>query len=912
MSSTLKQRSQQLKLQGNKLYGEHRFEEAYNCYREASKLEPDNPIYIANQSAVLFETGLYPSCIALCDIAISRLNGQVDATSLSGRLTLRKAKSYFLTGNYENARLCLIQLADESDTEWKTLMASVKEHQERDKQCHRTENPPLAFDCSVPSIRGSLQPIFYSFDIPISHVNPTSIFQSNSSAFYPSILDLRQKPAGFEQNSYNLLFAHNTDPRHILETLMDAKSHIGSETTADSMTMVIHVLESNPRILAKMILILFVMGHPDLDEARSRIASEFVYFLWLGVGLIPPHWTMLSETLHEICKLSFNLETWRLDPRSSWIRFGDERDLKLVRDCWIIWGTATEDQTRSKSSLVAQIDRLKLASSDHIQRKHAKIVDQSFNSKLECVREVDFFNRFRIILPRPPLLEGDKEVPPKSMFSWMLNPTMDVSDPLSTEQTENKRWLPEPRPDAIYPFGKSQPRDQLMSFALYTSGKIFDTIMSINYLRKSGKLELRGFCGQFLDLCDVGSRLGSIVKEEEISFDRIHTGNLSESIGVMETWLNSTLLLSKHPHSAFFTCLGEQNQLQTSSSTSKLASYENLDHLLWNKLRLEKSHLHARFGLDIHSINDSTLVWSLSTLSPHDSSLLASEEDISMGLRRTDIIAKSNSAYKTEHLIHNVFAMCCLPTPSSSIQHKGQQQNNVVVEPASCNMMAFVRFLTLLLESGTPKHWISSAVESILSGSIKASMVDEPYQPLQSKKPHAFFTTPYLMELKTLMTIAAGGRLMETGINFPGLLEEIDSCHWFQAENIKIQNYPPTRVLPSNPSIVALIVDRRISFDTNLTLVERLATVQSQAALRDLFEQHDKHIDIVSSVYWTGPPKIEEPSGVTFGVWLPPSFLAKSKPSTAFTILLFRFDIYMCIGLSSLASMSCTTGDLSS
>jgi tetratricopeptide (TPR) repeat protein len=905
MSSHVKQDAQQLKQQGNKYYGEHRFAAAFKAYKEASTMDPSEPIFIANQSAVLFEAGLYARCIELCDIALSKLSDDGSSKDLCERLRLRKAKSLFLSGEFENTCLFMQQFPSQSSEEWKAIQESAKSYSEHHQRCNRTENQPLGLDCSVPSVRASLLPLFHPFDLPIAHDVPTSILQTSQSASYPSLLDLS---AQYPQKRFNFLFAQNTDPRHLLKTLTHATSLMGTSLTEQIPSLTCYVQEQNAKTLARFILILFVLGHPDLDEKRAQMASDFVYFIWLGVGLIPPHWTMLSETLHELCKLSFNLDTWRLDARSGWITFADERDLKLVRDCWIMWGTSTENPSDSKKALLAYREILDAQSTTPLQRRYADIPDSTYRKNLECTREADFFNQFRMVLPRPPMLEDDNEIPPKSMTSWMLNPTICVSDSSIITGDQMTTWIPEPRPDAIFPFSVSQPREPLQSFSLYTCEKIFEAVLAIKKLKKASKLTIRAFCGNFVDLCDLGSRLGSVVAEEAISFDRIHTGNLIEALSGFEVFVNSLLLLNAQSvHSAFFSSLTDLSlRYSSSSSSSSIGPFSDLDHFLYNKIRLDKSQLESRFGCHVSRLNDQTLVWS-------QKRPLTTHGDEMDELSKFDALFRSNTSYKTEYLINNVFVMCAIsvPTPTAAVSSLTDAKG--YFEPAAPNLMSFVRFLNSLLLSGTPAHWITSSIELIMSGSIRASMLDTAAQSRNSQKIRSFSTTSFLTELKTLLTIVAGKRLSKMGLLTSSLniLEQIDECHWFQAENVPIQNYLPTIAFPCNPSISILIVDNRVAFNGQINLAERIATIQGQSQFLEILEAYSKHIDIVTSVYWTGPPKIQAPSQVTFGFWLPPSFSNKAKPTSSFTLILFRTDIYMCVGLSRLSVMTCTTENVS-
>lgn len=923
MSSSASSASAQLKQQGNAFYAEHKLGEAYRCYREASKLSPDEAIYIANQSAVLFEAGLYSACIETSDLALSKMSSneaQVDSTGLRERLLLRKAKAAFFSQNFELAQSCLRDAPSTAGEEWKNLLRSCQSYREHQQRCSDSENSPLAFECSVPSLRGSLMP---PFEHPISEDTPTSIFHPSTTNIDANLLTIGASEAENDKESkknVNLLFAHTTDPRHLITSLKHAQQLLESQKDKKKADLVVHVLETNPKILARFVLMLFVMGHRDLDETRSRQASEFVYFLWIGLGLIPPHWTMLHETLHEICKLSYNLETWRLDAKSAWIKFGDEVDLKKVRDVWITWGSTTEEKEIAAKKLTEAIDLRRKSRDQPPQKKRSQLpspLEQALRKSPECSRELDFFNENRLVLPRPPLLEGDKTLPPKSMHTWMLNPTIDVSDPSLCIKDGNNDWIFESRPDAIFPFGRSQPRQDLTPCSMYAASQIYDAILAIKSLKESSNLKIKFFCGQYTDMCDVGSRIGSIVRDESLKFDRIHSGSNSDVIGLFSTFLVSSMILSPRPTSAFYTPLGEHITIR--GPLAHKYTYESLDHLLWNKLRLEKSHISSRLGMSVSPISSSTstssdqssgilLLWQRNGIGKGENTRFSGksgsnldESELKDSFSFVDDLYKTEKAYKTEFVLQNVFSLCTIPAPSETS----------VLEPSSANMTSFLRFTTLLLQCGHPVHWVSQAIEKIISGEIKVALLDDPTQAHHAKKPTALATAPYVMELRTLSSILSRS-LAPINFSSPLFPANINGCHWFQAENVAIHNYVPTRRLPTNPSVVALIVDKKISFEgknSKLSLVERLSTTEGQSNYYQLLQQHAKDINVVSAVYWTGPSRIDEPSKVTFGFWLPEDFVAASQPPHNFSIVLFRLDIYLCIGISSLSSMTCTTAD---
>jgi len=59
-------KAETLKTEGTKLYKAKKFDEAMAKYIEASSLEPDEPVYLLNQSAVLLMQGKFDECVERC------------------------------------------------------------------------------------------------------------------------------------------------------------------------------------------------------------------------------------------------------------------------------------------------------------------------------------------------------------------------------------------------------------------------------------------------------------------------------------------------------------------------------------------------------------------------------------------------------------------------------------------------------------------------------------------------------------------------------------------------------------------------------------------------------------------------------------------------------------------------------
>lgn len=89
--------AKEVKLKGNKLYKDQKFEEALIEYRKAASLDPTQPSYALNQSAVLFMQEKWDECIKMCEEAI-----KINEIHFRGEQWSFKA--YHRMGNVEEKR----------------------------------------------------------------------------------------------------------------------------------------------------------------------------------------------------------------------------------------------------------------------------------------------------------------------------------------------------------------------------------------------------------------------------------------------------------------------------------------------------------------------------------------------------------------------------------------------------------------------------------------------------------------------------------------------------------------------------------------------------------------------------------------------------------------------------------------
>jgi len=92
-----------LKNEGTKLYKKKKFDEALAKYSEASILEPDEPVYLLNQSAVLLMQGKFDECVAKCKETIALTIDKSKDTKWIGKAHARLASVAEKKGDIEGA-----------------------------------------------------------------------------------------------------------------------------------------------------------------------------------------------------------------------------------------------------------------------------------------------------------------------------------------------------------------------------------------------------------------------------------------------------------------------------------------------------------------------------------------------------------------------------------------------------------------------------------------------------------------------------------------------------------------------------------------------------------------------------------------------------------------------------------------
>jgi len=108
--------AEQLKAEGTKLYRQKHFDEALAKYSEAAQLEPDEPVYLLNQAAVLLMQGKLDECTQKCKDAITLTNEKGKPSKWLAKAYARLAsvaeKKGDLPGAVDQLKASLLECSD--------------------------------------------------------------------------------------------------------------------------------------------------------------------------------------------------------------------------------------------------------------------------------------------------------------------------------------------------------------------------------------------------------------------------------------------------------------------------------------------------------------------------------------------------------------------------------------------------------------------------------------------------------------------------------------------------------------------------------------------------------------------------------------------------------------------------------
>jgi len=138
--------AEQLKADGTKLYKAKKFDEALAKYIEAGKLEPDEPVYLLNQSAVLLMQGKYDECTERCKEAIALTEDKNKDTKwiakAHARLGSVAEKKGDIDGAIQELKASLLECSDVKVRDRLKKLEKLKKKQEAEQYI----NPEMALE----------------------------------------------------------------------------------------------------------------------------------------------------------------------------------------------------------------------------------------------------------------------------------------------------------------------------------------------------------------------------------------------------------------------------------------------------------------------------------------------------------------------------------------------------------------------------------------------------------------------------------------------------------------------------------------------------------------------------------------------------------------------------------------------
>lgn len=374
-----------LKEKGNECYKKLEFIQALKYFEEASNLDPKDPVYYSNQSAVLYEMGNYDLSIEKAKIAIN-LEPKED---LLKKLISRILKCLFLTENYKQFTI--------SYEEYKKVTTLDSMYEKFNAQSLEILSKDFKNYSPLPCIsRPKLLPFENNYLLSLEQ--SSSLLQSLHNEESPYRLHIKDLIEKFHQNELDLLYSPSGDPRNFLEACLDLR--IQQDTFKDSWIKKINIVlqDENPKILARNVLLIYLLVNDNPDE--KKYFSD-LYFIWISINLVESIHKFLISTLDDLINCSESLKKWKLNDKTKFLNIS-EKDLMGSRKIWKEW-------KESKDELVDIVSKLKKAPKMDVGDK-----GEAFK------QEMDFYDNNSMILPLPEYQDSNI----KDSHKWKLNSTL--------------------------------------------------------------------------------------------------------------------------------------------------------------------------------------------------------------------------------------------------------------------------------------------------------------------------------------------------------------------------------------------------------------------------------------------------------------------------------------------------------
>eukprot|EP00026_Physarum_polycephalum_P001837 Phypoly_transcript_01840.p1 GENE.Phypoly_transcript_01840~~Phypoly_transcript_01840.p1 ORF type:complete len:982 (+),score=166.31 Phypoly_transcript_01840:80-2947(+) len=271
------EKAKELKEQGNQFYKQEKFLEALKHYVEASELQPNDPVYQSNISAVQYEIGQYADAVRTIDAALTLLAPpNASNPQLAARLLLRKAKSLFYSKKFEESKKALDQLTRECES---AGIANLDTDGVLAKALNQVTPEYTQFSICRSGV-DTRAPEYYI----VGHDRPVSAFAGHLTQDQYDLLrdtqdneehrkllhELKLKASrrihfNTDQDNFAFLFGGIGDARHLFESLSELNDLCPAPTTKKFHFTLVDV---KPTVIARDLVMFYIF------KLLSRFSSE--------------------------------------------------------------------------------------------------------------------------------------------------------------------------------------------------------------------------------------------------------------------------------------------------------------------------------------------------------------------------------------------------------------------------------------------------------------------------------------------------------------------------------------------------------------------------------------------------------------------------------------------------------------
>ncbi|KAJ7597888.1 hypothetical protein C8J56DRAFT_1159677 [Mycena floridula] len=706
--------AEDLKASGVECYKSQRLSEAIFFFKQASELEPENPVYLSNLSLAQYENGEYTAAADTCSRALSLLP---ESDKGCPKLLARKSKAILYSESATNVEVFDDTLSQQRDPNVKKQISQV--------------NDRLV---SIPHYRPSIQTALEYY--VIGHDNANSIFRDPTSTDPDLYMKIPEDGSPFH---FSAFFCGIGDARHLYASLIDAGQQCPTSMPQD-MSIHFTVNDIHATALARDLIVMFTLEElstfQNFSSGRPRQLLVMLHYVYWA-AVMPPYTAKTLDKMIEVVCDEVEAAVNQSTPMDlGWV-YVELKSCKAILESLRWWRTSGK----------------KALEFDEILPPFEKVRAYPPTAELERL----LYPFLRVLVPPSdceepedwedtvfrPIREG--RILPEKLIPVVER--MQLRQPLSNRWTINYTMLDRAS------FARS-PRLQVHPFeggfrlfspsfkhleiggnggSLYDVSARFFSLVAQGFARLKSTLKIEIMVGEGYSIMEQ-IRLETL-RDRPVSFpvlfDRVHGSNVQDYVGGHLTNFTLAMPILKAHNQAYFTC---RNLLNIQAWEGNFHEYDG------QKLRLS-SQLYTYTGAVFNQIEGAFGV------------RLQGALNVQVNRYHTYMRSTSGPHLLPREVFTGVAAACFFRTvlpvkyEYNSLHPNLSGQVREVV-----NVHSFFRALELWKNIGYPVHALSGLVQSILDNTLKS--ISTPHQAAPAELPTSVgklvgtSTLPFLAEFE--------------------------------------------------------------------------------------------------------------------------------------------------------------------